>query len=99
MMLCGETAISLKVTNAIKKFKVNGFVVSVMTTLTKNNMELIPDLIRLLGKLGVDYFALERFMPEGQGGSNADWTLSKEETRRIFEYMTEQALQVKGPHL
>ena len=89
----------LKVTNAIKKLKANGFVVSVMTTLTKNNMELIPDLIRLLGELGVDYFALERFMPEGQGGSNIDWTLSKEETRRIFEYMTEQAFQVKVPHL
>lgn len=89
----------LKVTNAIRKLKANGFVMSVMTTLTKNNIELIPDLIQLLGTLGVDYFALERFMPEGQGEGNKSWTLSKEETKRTFEYMTEQAFKIKVPHL
>ena len=89
----------VKVTNTIKKLKANGFVVSVMTTLTKNNIEIIPDLIDLLGKLGVDYFALERFMPEGQGEGNVNWTLSEEETKKMFNYMTQKAFEINKPHL
>ena len=89
----------IRVTDAIKKLKANGFVMSVMTTLTRNNMDLISDLITLLGELGVDYFALERFMPEGQGEGNTDWTLSKEETKKMFEYMTQKAFEIKTPHL
>lgn len=88
-----------KVTSAIKMLKDNGFVVSVMTTLTTNNKEDIPALIDLLGRLNVDYFALERFMPEGQGGSNVDWTLSKEETKKMFTYMSKMAFKIKKPHL
>lgn len=88
-----------KVISAIKMLKDNGFVVSVMTTLTTNNKEDIPALIDLLGRLNVDYFALERFMPEGQGESNVDWTLSKEETKEMFTYMSEMAFKIKKPHL
>lgn len=88
-----------KVTAAIKKLKTAGFVVSVMTTLTRNNMNSIPDLLELLSKLDVDYFALERFMPEGQGAGKSSWALSKEETRTIFEYMTTSAFNRKSPHL
>src|SRR5574344_647913 len=89
----------IRVTDAIKKLKANDFVMSVMTTLTRNNMDLIPELITLLGALGVDYFALERFMPEGQGEGNTDWTLSKEETKKMFEYMTQKAFEIRTPHL
>ena len=89
----------VKVINAIKRLKRNGFTVSVMTTLTKNNMSLIPSLIELLGNLDVDYFALERFMPEGQGEKNVSWTLTKEDTKRMFLYMAEQAFKIKKPHL
>ena len=88
-----------KVTSAIKRLKDNDITVSVMTTLTRNNMNAIPDLIELLADLGVDYFALERFMPEGQGAANTDWTLTRGDTKKIFEYMTKQAFKVKAPHL
>ena len=89
----------LRVTTAIKKLKANGFTMSVMMTLTRNNMNVLPEVLELLSGLGVDYFALERFMPEGQGASNSAWTLSKQETKKVFEYMTEQAFKVKKPHL
>ena len=89
----------IRVTNAIRKLKEKGFVLSVMTTLTRNNMSLIPELIDLLGDLGVDYFALERFMPEGQGASNKEWTISKEETKKMFKFMTDKAFEIKKPHL
>lgn len=89
----------IKVTDSIKRLKKNGFVMSVMTTLTKNNKELIPDLINLLEELNVDYFALERFMPEGQGSGNNSWTLSKEEIKETFEYMTKKAFEIKKPNL
>lgn len=88
-----------RVISAIKRLKQRGFTVSVMTTLTKNNMNLLPELIALLGDLRVDYFALERFMPEGQGKDNSSWVLSREETKTIFQYMTEQAFAVKIPHI
>ncbi len=71
------------------------FVMSVMTTLTtRNNKDLIPDLIELLSILEVDYFVLERFIPEGQGESNTSWILSKKrKQKKILIKMTEQALQ------
>ena len=71
-----------RVVNAIKLLKKHGFTLSVMTTLTRNNRNEITDLINLLTSLDVDYFALERFMPEGQSESNKEWALSKEETRK-----------------
>lgn len=88
-----------KVVNAIKKLKKNGFSVSVMTTVTKNNKQDIPKLISLLGRLDVDYFALERFMPEGQGEQHKGWVLDALETKEIFEYMTRKAFQITKPCL
>lgn len=89
----------MAVTNAIKKLKQNGFKVSVMTTLTKNNKEELPNMISLLGKLSVDYFSLERFMPEGQGEEHKGWLLTKEEVREVFQYMTNMSKHIKTPHL
>ena len=88
-----------KVTATIKKLKENNFILSVMTTLTKQNMKIVPSIILLLEKLGVDYFALERFMPEGQGELNSNWTLSQNETKEVFEFMTRTALKIKKPHI
>lgn len=89
----------IAVTNAIKKLKENGFKVSVMTTLTKNNKTELPDMISLLKDLSVDYFSLERFMPEGQGEEHKTWLLTKDEVRETFQYMTDMAKKVNTPHL
>ncbi len=88
-----------KVISAIKKLKSGGFTISVMTTLTRNNNNEIPKIIELLENLKVDYFALERFMPEGQGEAQKDWVLDKTEIREMFEYMTRTALKTKVPNI
>lgn len=88
-----------KVKNAIQLLKNNDFTVSVMTTLTKNNMEDIPRIIQVLSDLNVDYFALERFMPEGNGKAIENLVLSKKEIKDVFEYMTKTAFEVKKPHM
>lgn len=89
----------VKVVQTIKRLKETDFIVSVMTTLTRNNKILLPKIIEFLGKLKVDYFALERFMPEGQGGKNEEWVLSKEEIKQVFSYMTDVALKKGLPHI
>ena len=88
-----------RVTDAIRRLRAGGFVVSVMTTLTKNNKEDIPSMLELLRRLDVNTFALERFMPEGQGAHNAEWMLSKEEIKEVFSFMTEQAFKIQKPRL
>ena len=88
-----------KVISAIRLLKAHGFTVSVMTTLTNNNRNDLPKILDLLATLDVDYFALERFMPEGQGDHHHAWVVGKEELRDTFAYMTEQAFKIKKPHL
>jgi radical SAM protein with 4Fe4S-binding SPASM domain len=74
-----------KTISAIKKLKDAGLTVSIMTTISRLNAEDILPLIELLEREGVDTFALERFIPEGQGKQMADEVLSPGEIRRVFE--------------
>jgi radical SAM protein with 4Fe4S-binding SPASM domain len=78
-----------KTISAIKRLKEAGLTVSIMTTVSRINAEDILPLIELLEREGVDTFALERFIPEGQGKHMADEVLSPGEIRRIFESVYE----------
>lgn len=79
----------LKTIAALKKLKNAGLTVSIMTTVSRMNAKDILPLIELLEKEGVDTFALERFIPEGQGKHIADEVLSPGEIRKVFESVYE----------
>jgi len=52
---------------AIRTLKDNGITVAVMMTISKLNLDQLLPTLELCAELGVDTFALERFMPLGQG--------------------------------
>ncbi len=78
-----------KTISAIRKQKKAGLKVSVMTTVSRFNAKDILPLIELLEGEGVDTFALERFIPEGQGKQMANEMLSAEETHQVFKSVYE----------
>lgn len=78
-----------KTMTVIKKLKAAGLTVSIMTTVSRMNAGDILPLIELLEREGVDTFALERFIPEGQGKHMADEVLSSGEIQKIFEVVHE----------
>lgn len=71
--------------SAIRHLRASGIEVSVMTTLTRNNMHEVTDLTVLLGQEGVSALALERLIPEGNGLSMADQVLNKYELKQLYE--------------
>ena len=70
---------------AIEQVKDAGLEVSVMTTVTRRNMNTIEAMIDLLAAHRVDTFAIERFIPEGSGSSIAEEVLSAPDVRQLFE--------------
>jgi len=74
---------------AIRKLKNAGLTVSIMTTIYRSNISEIIPLIDLLENEGVDTFALERFIPEGQGSKMADEVLTSDEIHDVFQSVYE----------
>ncbi|TSA55717.1 MAG: radical SAM protein [Dehalococcoidia bacterium] len=85
--------------DAIRKMKRQGLTVSVMATISHRNFQDIPALIEVLNDEGVDTFAMERLIPEGNGKSLSDQLLSPEELHRLYEQVYEIALQKKTPRI
>ena len=88
-----------RVIRAIKLLKNNGFTVAVMTTVTRNNINDIDNLVKLLVDLNVDFLAFERFVPEGQGLEIQDLALSTEEIKECFEKIADLSRKVKKPKI
>lgn len=75
-----------KTINAIRLLKDNGMRVSVMMTLSKVNYKYIQDVYNLLQSLKVDYFTVDRFVPENIDVFNFNKNLlSKEELKEAYE--------------
>ena len=80
----------------IRLLKKAGVAVSVMSTIFKSNFKEIIPLINLLEEEGVDTFALERFIPEGQGSRMANGILSPQEIKEVFHAVWEAGRQARG---
>lgn len=59
----------------------NGIKVSVMTTLSKINIDNMEDMLTFFSSLGVNGIAFERFVPEGRGIAMQEQTLSPQELK------------------
>lgn len=71
--------------SAIRRLRNAGIEVSVMTTLSRANMNEIPALVNLASQEGVASLAMERLIPEGRGAGFSDQILSREELRELYE--------------
>jgi radical SAM protein with 4Fe4S-binding SPASM domain len=85
--------------NAIRKMKRMGLTVSVMTTVSRVNYNNIPALIEVLHTEGVDAFAMERLIPEGNGKSLSDQLLSQKELQQLYDDVYEIALRKSTPRI
>lgn len=70
---------------AIRALKKGGLMVSVMTTISRMNWQEIPALIEMLEDEGVDTFAMERLIPEGNGAGLWDQVLRPDELKKLYE--------------
>lgn len=84
---------------AIRKMKRQDLTVGVMTTISRFNYQDIPAVIEVLDNEGVDTFAMERLIPEGNGESLSDQLLSSKELQQLYEQVYEIALRKKTPRI
>lgn len=77
---------------AIRVMKRHGIVVSVMMTISRFNSFDVPAVLKLVQSEGVDTFALERLIPEGNGRGLRDQLLSPDELRELYESVYQMAI-------
>jgi AdoMet-dependent heme synthase len=74
-----------RILGAIENLRAQGIDVAVMMTITRKNKDDIPALVDLLGEMGVQSLALERFIPEGNGMNLKDSVLDVRELQYLYE--------------
>lgn len=73
-----------QVLNSIRILVSTGILVDVSLTLTKQNMNDIPELVKILDELGVYRLGTRRIIPYGRGSSMSDDLLAPEELRKFY---------------
>ena len=85
--------------DAIRRMKGQDITVGVMTTLSQFNQHDIPKLINLMNSEGVDTFALERLIPEGNGKGLSDQLLSPQEIKKVYENIYDMKNNLNHTHI
>lgn len=80
------------VMKAIQNLRSSDVDVAVMMTITRKNKEEIPALVKLLGEMGVQALALERFIPEGTGIGLKQFMLDSKELKELYESIYRMAI-------
>jgi radical SAM protein with 4Fe4S-binding SPASM domain len=88
-----------RITQAIRVLKGMDVQVSVMLTLSRRNIEIIPQMVDLLSNLGVDVFSVERFIPEGSGIHLCSDVLSSQELHDAFSLIYRLAMKTQKPRI
>ena len=78
-----------KAVRGIELCKKHGIKVSIMSTLSSINKNSIRDIIEFAVGLGVDGFAMERFVPEGRGEKARDLSISPLDLKNCLEILDE----------
>ncbi|MHA1410377.1 MAG: radical SAM protein [Candidatus Odinarchaeia archaeon] len=74
-----------KTVQGIKNCVAEGLFVEVATTATHYNYKEIPDLIKFVDKLGVDWFMVYNFVPTGRGVDIIDQDLTPQEREELLQ--------------
>jgi radical SAM protein with 4Fe4S-binding SPASM domain len=75
---------------AIKNFKKVGIFVEVSTTVTEKNKNEIPEMIKFLRDLNVDWFMLYNFIPTGKGSEVSEIDLNPEDRLKLLNLIYEE---------
>lgn len=78
-----------KAVEGIKLCKKHGVKVSIMSTLSAVNKDDVDGLINLGLKLGVNAFAMERFVPEGRGHLKPEISISSKDLKNFFDKLNQ----------
>lgn len=78
-----------KAVRGVELCKKHGIKVSIMSTLSSVNKDHVRDLIELAVSLKVNGFAMERFVPEGRGGTARELTIAPEDLKQCLEILNE----------
>ena len=69
----------------LKQIIKGGLTACVMMTIGKHNKDEVIPLVKTLGEIGVEAFALDRFIPEGQSDNLKEWVLDSSELKDVYE--------------
>jgi radical SAM protein with 4Fe4S-binding SPASM domain len=78
------------VMNGIRNTLSAGINLTVGTVLTKNNVDDIPELLKLVERCGIPYFRLIPFIPSGRGQQNRDLELDPLQVKKVSEELVAQ---------
>ena len=81
----GEVGCFEKAVNGIRLCKKNNIKVSLMSTLSTINRENINELIQFAVNLGVDGFAMKRFVPEEHGNNEKEIAITSKDLKKCLE--------------
>ncbi|MBE0478553.1 radical SAM protein, partial [Candidatus Aerophobetes bacterium] len=80
-----------KAINSFSLLHKKGINTRLMFTVHKRNLQEVPSLIDLAMKEKIDALTIERFVPGGRGTEIRDWFLTKEETHKLFQYISQRS--------
>ncbi|MFX1295824.1 MAG: radical SAM protein [Promethearchaeota archaeon] len=80
----------------IKNIKAMGIETGIAVTLTKYNLDEIPQIVQLAKELGLDGVLLNHFVPVGRGKNAADLDVSNEERESILRYFYKELIHVSN---
>ena len=80
----GEGSFDL-IVDKIRLLNESGLTTCVMMTIGNHNKNEVISLAKMMGKLGVEAFVLDRFIPEGQSSDLKKWVLAADEIKDIYE--------------
>jgi radical SAM protein with 4Fe4S-binding SPASM domain len=82
-----------KTVSGIKNLAKEGIYTCLATTATKNNLNEIPDIIKLGKELKVKRITVFNFIPTGRAQAILDFDLSPEERERLLEFLYDELLK------
>ncbi|MGZ7118883.1 MAG: radical SAM protein [Methanobacterium sp.] len=71
--------------SSIENFVEEGIFIEVATTVTRNNLDEIPEMIDFVRDLGVNWFMLYNFIPTGKGSEIMDMDLSPHDRSELLK--------------
>jgi len=76
-----------------------GLCTCIATTVTKNNMEEVPEIYELSKKLGVQFLISFNFIPSGRGKDIVDLDITPQQREKLLNFIYEKMVSGSKPHV
>ncbi|MHA1652155.1 MAG: radical SAM protein [Candidatus Helarchaeota archaeon] len=92
----GKSGIFERTVNGIKNCKAVGIETGIAITLSKYNVNEIPDIVEFAKELNLDGVLLNHFVPVGRGKNSVDLDVTPEEREDVLRYFYKELVRVSN---